>query len=90
MLSPSHFTISFGFLLILLRLVMSDSAIPMDGSPPGSTVYGIFQARILEGVAISYSGGSSQPQDRTCDSYISCTGWQILYHCATWEAPALL
>ena len=32
MLSPSHFTISFGFLLILLRLVMSDSAIPMDGS----------------------------------------------------------
>ena len=35
----------------------------MDCSPPGSSVYGILQARILEWVAISLSGGSSQPKD---------------------------
>ena len=32
---------------------------PMDCSPPGSSVYGISQARILEWVAISFSRGSS-------------------------------
>jgi len=32
---------------------------PMDSSPPGSSVCGIFQARILEWIAISYSRGSS-------------------------------
>ena len=32
---------------------------PMDCSPPGSSVHGIFQARILEWVAISFSRGSS-------------------------------
>ena len=36
---------------------------PMDCSPPGSSVLGIFQARIVEWVAISSSGGSSQPRD---------------------------
>ena len=32
---------------------------PMDCSPPGSSVHGTFQARILEQVAIFYSRGSS-------------------------------
>ena len=32
---------------------------PMDCSPPGSSVHGILQARILEWVAISFSRGSS-------------------------------
>ena len=36
---------------------------PMDCSPPGFSVYGISQARILEWVAISFSRGSSQPRD---------------------------
>ena len=63
---------------------------PMDCSPPGSSVHEIFQARILEWVAISYSRGSSQPGDRTCVSCISCIGRQILYHCATWEALKIL
>ena len=35
----------------------------MDCSPPGSSVHGIFQARILEWVAISSSRGSSWPRD---------------------------
>ena len=47
---------------------------PMDCSPPGSSVHGILQARILEGVAISSSRGSSQPRDRT---RVSCfLHWQ--------------
>ena len=35
----------------------------MDYNPPGSSVHGIFQARILEQFAISYSKGSSQSRD---------------------------
>ena len=35
---------------------------PMNCSPPGSSVLGILQARILEWVAISFSRGSSQPR----------------------------
>ena len=35
----------------------------MDCSPPGSSVYGILQARILEWVAIPFSRGLSQPRD---------------------------
>ena len=56
---------------------------PMDYSPPGSSVHGIFQARILQRVAMSYSTGSSQSRDRMHVSFIDR---QILYHCATWEA----
>ena len=37
---------------------------PMHHSPPGSSVHGIFLARLLEWVAISYSRESSQPRDR--------------------------
>ena len=37
----------------------------MDCSLPGSSVHGIFQARVLEWVAISFSKGSSQPRDQT-------------------------
>ena len=45
---------------------------PMDCSPPGSSVHGILQVRILEWVAMPSSRGSSQPRDRTYISYISC------------------
>ena len=37
----------------------------MDCIPPGSSVHGIFQIRILEWAAISYSRGSPRPRDRT-------------------------
>ena len=57
---------------------------PMDHSPPGSSVHGSSQARILEWVAISFSRGSSQSRDWTQVSYIDL---QILYHQATREAP---
>ena len=55
----------------------------MDCSPPGSSVHGILQARILKWVALSSSRGSSQPRDWTC---VSCIGRRILYHWATKEA----
>ena len=44
---------------------------PMDCSPPGSSIHGIFQARILEWATISFSRGSSQPRDRTRVSCIA-------------------
>ena len=59
---------------------------PMDYSLPGSSVHGIFQARILEYTAISFSRGSFQPRDRTWVSWIAgiCfTFW------ATKEAPCV-
>ena len=43
----------------------------MDCSPPGSSVHGILQARILEWVAISFSRGSFWPRDRNCVSCIA-------------------
>ena len=50
---------------------------PMDCSLPGSSVHGIFQARILEWVAISFSRGSSRPGDRT---QVSCIVGRHFYH----------
>ena len=44
---------------------------PMDCSPPGSSVHGILQARILEWAAISFSRGSSWPRDQTRVSCIA-------------------
>ena len=54
----------------------------MDYSSPGYYVHGIFQARILEGVAISFSRGPSWSRDQT---HVSCIGWWILYSRATRE-----
>ena len=62
----------------------------MDGSPPGSSVHGIFQAKILEWAAISFSRGSSWPRNRTYVSCVSYSGRRILYHCATWKANKLI
>ena len=45
------------------RSVMSDSLRRWGLSLLGSSVHGIFQARILEWVAVSFSRGSSQPRD---------------------------
>ena len=63
---------------------------PMDCSPPGSSVHGISQARIMEWVAISYPRKSSWPRDRTLVPCVSCIGRQILYHWATWESQSMM
>ena len=57
---------------------------PMDCSPPGSSILGILQARILEEVAISFSRGSSWPRDQTQVSHIAGRCFDLW---ATWEAP---
>ena len=59
--------------------VVSNSLRPMDCSPPVSSVHGIFQARILEWVAIFYSGGSSWPRGSN----------QGLLHLLYWQADSL-
>ena len=51
---------------------------PMDGSPPGSSVHGILQARILEWVAISFFRGSSRPRTQ---------GWNL--HLLHWQVGSL-
>ena len=56
---------------------------PMDCSPPGSSVRGIIQAKILEWVAISFSRGSSRPRDQ---SQVSCFAGRFFIVWATKEA----
>ena len=58
----------------------------MDYSLAGSFAHGIFQARILEWGAISYSRGPSWPRNQACVYCVSCTGRLILYYSATREA----
>ena len=69
--------------LLQLCLTLCNS---MDCSPPGSSVHGILQARILEWVAVVFSRGPSPPRDQTHVSCVSCIGRQVLYHQPTWEA----
>ena len=67
---------------------------PMDGSPPGSSVHGIFQARVLEWGAIDFSSGSLVLQkeknkelsleDRTCFLY------KGFVHCLVFLPPLFL
>ena len=68
-------------LCVQSRLTLCD---PMDYSPPGSSVHGISQARILECVAISSSRGSFQPRDQT---QFSCIADRFFTIWATREAP---
>ena len=55
---------------------------PMDYCPPGSSVHGILQVRILERVAISFSRGSSPPRTQT---QVSCTTGEFFTIWATRE-----
>ena len=50
---------------------------PMDYSPPGSSVHGIFQARILQWVVMPSSRGSSQLRDQTHVFYVSCLAGRV-------------
>ena len=57
----------FGMLVAQLCLTSQN---PMDCSPPGSSVHGISQIKVLEWVAIPFSRVSSWPRDGTWVSYI--------------------
>ena len=56
----------------------------MDCSPPGSSVQGILQARVLQWVAISFSKGSSRLRDQT---HVSCIAGGFFTVWATREVP---
>ena len=60
---------------------------PMDCSPPGSSVHGIFQASILEWIAISSSRGSSQPRAHTHISCIQFSSVESLNHVQLFVMP---
>ena len=65
---------------------MYDFVTPWTVAPPGSSVHGILQARIMEGVSMPSSRESSQPGDRT---HISCLlHWEAGFFTIseTWEA----
>ena len=82
----------FGIFIIQIQCVCIHAQLcptlcnPMDCSPPGSSVHGISQARILEWVTICSSRGSYQPRDQTFVSYVSCIGRRILSRSTTWKA----
>ena len=59
---------------------------PLDYSLPGSSVHGIFQARMMQWFAVPFSRGSSQPRDQTHISRVSCIDRWILYCWAPGEA----
>ena len=56
---------------------------PMDCSPPGSSVHGVLQARIVGWVAISFSRGSSWPRDQT---WVCCIAGRLFTIWATRDA----
>ena len=60
----------------------------VDCCPPGSSVHGILQARILQWVAMSSSRGPSRPRDQTQVSQVSCVGRWILYYLSHQGSPS--
>ena len=61
---------------------------PMDCSPPGSSVHGILQARILEWVAMLSSRGPSPPgTEPTALSSLALAGRLLTISTVAWEAP---
>ena len=84
------------YILYYIYTILSESevaqscptlCVPIDCSPPGSSVHGIFQAGVLEWVAISFSRGSSRPRDR---SRVSCIPGRHFSLWASREAPNLV
>ena len=60
----------------------------VDGSPPGSSVHGILQARVLEWVTMPSSRRSSPLRDWTQVSYVSCIAGGFFTFWAIWEDPS--
>ena len=75
------YQVSLDFLMTCMCAKLLQSCLTlcdlMTCSPPGFTVHGILQARILEWVAMPSSRGSSWPRDRTRVSYVSCIGRRV-------------
>ena len=76
LLIPQVFVKSIRKVKVLVAQLSPTLYNPMDCSLPGSSVHGIFQARILKWVAISFTRGYSQHRD---PNWVSCTAGR-LYH----------
>ena len=63
---------------------------PVDCSPPGSSVHGILQARVLEWVAMPSSRGSSQPRDQTHIFMSPALAGGFFTTSTTWESPLII
>ena len=70
--------------LLHLRPALCD---PVDFSPPASSVHGILQVRILEGVAISSSRGSPDPGTEPMSLVSPALAGGFFITNATWEDP---
>ena len=78
------------------RQVMSNSCDPMDCSPPGSSVHGILQARILQWVAISFSvlftyyvPNSRLQSQNTLHHHYHCHQEFVQYPLCTWPTSLI-
>ena len=63
---------------------------PMDCSPPGSSIHGVFQTRILEQVAISFSGGWLWPRIELVSLASPALAGRFFTTGTTWEAHQIL
>ena len=79
------------FNLILIKVLVTQSCSTLynsvDCRPPGSSVHGILQERILEWVAILFSRGSSPPRDKI---WVSCHCRWICYRCVYKKLDSVL
>ena len=82
-------TLLFAMLSVMCSYAQSCPTLcnPMDCSPPGSSLCGIFQVRIVEWVAIAFSRGSSQP--RTEPECLASSALAVGFFTtrATWKGP---
>ena len=76
-----------GMVLVCSSLIHARLCDSVDSHPPGSSVHGILQTRILEWVTIPFSTGSSQLRDQT---QVSCTGGRFSTIWATREAHLII
>ena len=63
---------------------------PMDSSPQGSSVHGIFQARTLERVVFPPPGALPDTGIKSVSPVSPLIGRGVLYHCTKWEDCGLL
>ena len=62
-----------GMVLVCSSLIHARLCDSVDSHPPGSSVHGILQTRILEWVTIPFPRGSSPPRDQTQVTHIACS-----------------
>ena len=82
---PWVFGSTFHAIVYLVASVMSNSLWPYAPGPPGSSVRGILQARILEWVAMTSFRGSSQSRDWTGISMSPALAGRFFTTSTTWE-----